>query len=117
MSLNGSSNAPGQPRLHSTRSFPRMDDGSDVSPLARVRAKTVQSMAVPEPVDADALPIPLIDDDGGQDDGPDLFEKSSSFDSGTADDGQQGEEASVLSRNVEDDPEELPIELISLTDR
>lgn len=116
MSLNGSGNAPGQPRLHSTRSFPRMD-GSDVSPLARVRAKTVQSVAVPEPVDGDALPIPLSADDEGPDAGPDVFEKSSSFDSGAADDGQQGEEASVLSRNVEDDPEELPIELISLTDR
>jgi hypothetical protein len=50
-----------------------------------------------------------------QDTGPDLFEKRGISELGLED--EQGEEVSVLSRNIQEQPEELPIELISLTDR
>ncbi|KAF9893867.1 hypothetical protein FE257_010037 [Aspergillus nanangensis] len=108
-----SDNDPGKPRLHSARSFPRMDS-SDPSLYARSRAKTVQSIAIPEAVDSDALPIPLSTADEVQDTEPDVFEKTITPD---IDDGQQVEETSVLSRNTQELAEELPIELISLTDR
>jgi hypothetical protein len=56
-------------------------------------------------------------EDDEQDNGPDLFEKRGSSEPEAGDDGQLGEEVSVLSRGLQDQPEELPIELISLTDR
>ncbi|KAL4931326.1 VPS9 domain-containing protein [Aspergillus undulatus] len=103
-----------KPRLHTTRSFPRMDSPG-TSPFIRSRAKTVQSVAIPESVDADALPLSLSGKDE-QDGSPDVFEKQGG--SGpSADDEPHGEEASVLSRNVTNQPDGLPIELISLTDR
>ncbi|EAU38246.1 conserved hypothetical protein [Aspergillus terreus NIH2624] len=89
-------------------------DSSDPSPFSRSRSKTVQSVAITESVDPDALPIPLSGADEGQDVGPDVFEKTSTPD---LDDSQQGEEVSVLSRHAQEQEEELPIELISLTDR
>lgn len=113
MSSSVPENGSGKPILHSARSFPRMDT-SEPSPLARSRAKTVQSVAVTETVGSDALPVPLATADEDQDVGPDVFEKTSSPD---GDDTQQSEDASVLSRNALDPLEELPIELISLTDR
>lgn len=70
-----------------------------------------------ESVDSDALPLPLSGDDEYQNAGADLFERRDSSESGAGDDGQQGDEGSVLSRNIQDQPEELPIELMSLTDR
>ncbi|XHG02418.1 hypothetical protein AWENTII_005770 [Aspergillus wentii] len=88
---------------------------SDMNPFARTRAKTVQSMATPEIVSPDAHPISLVDEE--ENTGPDVFEKRDSSDSGVGDDGQQGDEVSMLSRGVQDQPEELPIELASLTDR
>ncbi|KAL4807100.1 VPS9 domain protein [Aspergillus unguis] len=103
-----------KPRLHTTRSFPRMDS-SDTSPFIRSRAKTVQSVAIPESVDSDSMPLSLVDNEENLDDGPDLFEKPGI--SPSADDDTAGQEASVLSRNVSNQSEELPIELISLTDR
>ncbi|KAL2831622.1 hypothetical protein BJY01DRAFT_226475 [Aspergillus pseudoustus] len=117
MSSGTSGDVSDKPRLHATRSFPRMDRvGTTSSPFVRSRAKTVQSVAIPEAVDSDALPLSLSGNDDGQDSSPDLFEKPGA--SGPAgDDGPHGEETSVLSRNVQDQPEELPIELISLTDR
>ena len=48
--------------------------------------------------------------------GPDVFERHDSVGSGGAGDGQS-EEGFVLSRSLQDPSEELPIELISLTDR
>lgn len=113
MSPSAPDNGPGKPTLHSVRSFPRMDS-SDPSPFSRSRSKTVQSVAITESVDPDALPIPLSGADEGQDVGPDVFEKTSTPD---LDDSQQGEEVSVLSRHAQEQEEELPIELISLTDR
>ncbi|KAL4956349.1 hypothetical protein BDW69DRAFT_158697 [Aspergillus filifer] len=101
-----------KPRLHTTRSFPRMDSPG-TTPFIRSRAKTVQSVA--EAVDADALPLSLSGNEE-EEDSPDVFEKPGV--SGTsADDEPSGEEASVLSRNVTNQPDKLPIELISLTDR
>lgn len=103
-----------KPPLHTARSFPRMES-SDASPFARTRSRTVQSLT--ESVDSDALPLPLSGDDEDQNAGADLFERRDSSESGAGDDGQQGDEGSVLSRNIQDQPEELPIELMSLTDR
>ncbi|PWY73601.1 VPS9 domain protein [Aspergillus heteromorphus CBS 117.55] len=103
-----------KPRLHTARSFPRMDS-PDTSPFVRSRAKTVQSVAIPESVDPEALPLPLSTAEDERDGSPDLFEKAASSDFG--EDGNQGEETSVLSRGSQDRTEELPIELASLTDR
>ncbi|PYI08151.1 hypothetical protein BO78DRAFT_468601 [Aspergillus sclerotiicarbonarius CBS 121057] len=114
MSTNSPDNGAGKPRLHTARSFPRMDS-PDSSPFVRSRAKTVQSVAIPELVDAEALPLPLSTPDEDRVGSPDLFEKPGSSDLG--DDGQQGEETSVLSRGTQGHTEELPIELASMTDR
>ncbi|KAL2834422.1 hypothetical protein BDW59DRAFT_137846 [Aspergillus cavernicola] len=115
MSSDTSDNGFAKPHLHSTRSFPRMD-APGTGPFIRSRAKTVQSVAIPESVDTDALPLSPSANEEEQDGGPDLFEKS--ITSGSPEiDGSQGEEISVLSRNVQNQPEILPIELISLTDR
>jgi hypothetical protein len=92
-------------------------DSPELSSFARTGAKTVQSVAIPELVDSTALPLPLSIEDDEQDNGPDLFEKRGSSEPEAGDDGQLGEEVSVLSRGLQDQPEELPIELISLTDR
>lgn len=47
---------------------------------------------------------------------PDVFERQVSADSGVEGE-SQGDEGFVLSRSVQNPSEELPIELISLTDR
>ncbi|KAJ5273139.1 Vacuolar sorting protein 9 subgroup [Penicillium angulare] len=60
-------------------------------------------------------PMSLPVDSEGQQDGPDVFERRGSADSGGGD--TQADEGFVLSRSVQDPSEELPIELISLTDR
>ncbi|KAH8424571.1 VPS9 domain-containing protein [Aspergillus melleus] len=90
-------------------------DNADVSPLARSRAKTVQSVAITESVAADALPLSAHEED--ENSGPDVFEKAASPETAMGDDGQPEEEGSVLSRSVQGQPEELPVELASLTDR
>ncbi|RJE23886.1 VPS9 domain protein [Aspergillus sclerotialis] len=95
--------------LHQARSFPWMDS-STASPFARTRTKTVQ-----EAVDSDTHPLPLSADEEEQSTGHDLFEKRVSTDSGFGDEGHE-EEISVLS-SIHEQPEELPIELMSLTDR
>jgi hypothetical protein len=58
----------------------------------------------------------LTPDNEKQEAGPDVFERRGSADSGKQGDAQ-GDEGFVLSRSVQDPSEELPIELISLTDR
>lgn len=58
----------------------------------------------------------LTPDSEKQEAGPDVFEKRGSADSRNGED-TQGDEGFVLSRSVQDPSEELPIELISLTDR
>ncbi|KAL4762020.1 uncharacterized protein BDW70DRAFT_134883 [Aspergillus foveolatus] len=110
--MSGISDTGPKPRLHSTRSFPRMDNNADTSaPTIRSRAKTVQSVAIPE--SGDLLHLDLSESEHNQATGPDLFEKSASS---YAEHGPDGE-TSVLSQNVPNQQEELPIELISLTDR
>ncbi|KAF7587355.1 hypothetical protein BBP40_007367 [Aspergillus hancockii] len=113
MSSNAIEDGSGKPRLHTARSFPRMDS-PDASPFIRSRSKTFQTLATPEPVDSGAHPLPLPTADEDQDTGLDLFEKPSASELGLED--EQGEEF-VLSRNIQEQPEDLPIELISLTDR
>lgn len=61
------------------------------------------------------LPSPSGDNEG-QGVGPDVFERRGSADSGVVGEGN-GDEGFVLSRSLQDPSEELPIELISLTDR
>lgn len=114
MSANPADDGAAKPRLHTARSFPRMDT-PETSPFVRSRAKTVQSVAIPESVDAEALPLPLSTAEEDRNSSPDLFEKPGSADLG--DDAQQGEETSVLSRGSLGHTEELPIELASMTDR
>ncbi|PYH47514.1 VPS9 domain-containing protein [Aspergillus saccharolyticus JOP 1030-1] len=115
MSINTPDHGAGKPRLHTARSFPRMDS-SEPSPFIRSRAKTVQSVAIPELVDSESLPMPLSSTEEDHDSGPDLFEKTGSPDLAHDGDGQ-GEDTSVLSRGIQSYTEELPIELVSLTDR
>ncbi|KAJ6002384.1 hypothetical protein N7451_004931 [Penicillium sp. IBT 35674x] len=88
--------------LHSTRSFTRMES-SDARPLTRATA------------DQDTQPVSSSVDTEGQQNGSDVFERRGSADSAGAD--GQADEGFVLSRSVQDPSEELPIELISLTDR
>ncbi|PWY72036.1 VPS9 domain protein [Aspergillus eucalypticola CBS 122712] len=116
MSANSADDGAAKPRLHTARSFPRMDTPA-TSPFVRSRAKTVQSVAIPESVDAEALPLPLSTAEDDRNSSPDLFEKSGSADLGYGDDVQQSEETSVLSRGSLGHTEELPIELASMTDR
>lgn len=116
MSANSADDGAAKPRLHTARSFPRMDT-PETSPFVRSRAKTVQSVAIPESVDAEALPLPLSTAEEDRNSSPDLFEKSGSADLGYGDDAQQSEETSVLSRGSLGHTEELPIELASMTDR
>lgn len=111
-----SSSPPGQssekPPLHTTQSFPRMGS-PDRSPFSR--ARTTQSTSIS---DSDA-PLSISRDDEAQEDAtsPDLFERRRSMDSEAGGDEHHGDEGSVLSQNVQEHAEELPIELMSLTDR
>lgn len=116
MDPNPPENASERPNLHQAQTFPRMDD-STVSPFARSRARSVQSVPTPEAVDSDAHPLPMEGDEGGQDTGRDVFDKRGSSDSDSGDEEREGEEFSVLSRSIHEQPEELPVELMSLTDR
>ena len=61
-------------------------------------------------------PIPLLAGSEEQANSTDVFERRGSADTSGAGDGQ-ADEGFVLSRSVQDPSEELPIELISLTDR
>lgn len=92
-------------------------DGSAGSSFARARAKTAQSVPILEAADSDKLPLPLSVDEEEQSTDPDVFDKRGSLDSCFGDEGHEGEEVSVLSRSIHDQQEELPIELMSLTDR
>lgn len=72
--------------------------------------------ATSEPVNESTDPLSASALNEGKEDGPDVFEKRVAPDSGAGEEGQ-GDEGFVLSRSVQDPSEELPIELISLTDR
>ncbi|KAJ5655154.1 hypothetical protein N7507_007104 [Penicillium longicatenatum] len=88
--------------LQSTQPFTRMES-SDAHPSARVTT------------DRDTQPLSLSVDIEEQQNGSDVFERRGSAGSTGAD--GQADEGFVLSRSVQDPSEELPIELISLTDR
>lgn len=103
-----SSNGSGQPHLHPARSFTRMDSLDAHSPPAK--------QATAEPVGESTDPLSASGRDEEKEGGPDVFEKRGSADSGAGNEGQ-GDEGFVLSRSLQDPSEELPIELISLTDR
>jgi hypothetical protein len=88
--------------LQSTQPFTRMES-PDAHPSARVTT------------DRDTQPLSLSVDIEERQNGSDVFERRGSADSTGAD--GQADEGFVLSRSVQDPSEELPIELISLTDR
>lgn len=98
-----------QPHLRSVRSFTRMGS-SDAQPSMSDKPVTDQAQA------SDPAASLLTPDSEKQEAGPDVFERRSSADSENRADAQ-GDEGFVLSRSVQDPSEELPIELISLTDR
>lgn len=85
-------------------------DSSDVSPPASVKQTADDS------VNASSQPPSTSPDGAKQENGPDVFERRGSADSSGAGEGQ-ADEGFVLSRSVQDPSEELPIELVSLTDR
>ncbi|KAF7530234.1 hypothetical protein PCG10_003605 [Penicillium crustosum] len=89
------------PSEHLTRSFDRMGSSDVKSPTLEQDSKTATLSSV---------------NNEGQENGPDVFERRGSADSGTAADAQ-ADDGFVLSRSVQDPSEELPIELISLADR
>ncbi|KAK4867742.1 hypothetical protein LT330_006705 [Penicillium expansum] len=66
--------------------------------------------------DSKTVPLSSSVNKEGQQNGPDVFERRGSADSGTPADAQ-ADDGFVLSRSVQDPSEELPIELISLADR
>lgn len=98
-----------QPHLRSTRSFTRMGS-SDTQPSVSDKSTPNQAQASGQGVSI------LTPDNEKQEAGPDVFERRGSADSGIGGD-TNGDEGFVLSRSVQDPSEELPIELISLTDR
>ena len=113
MSSNPSEQSTEKPPLHTTRSFPRMGS-PDHSSSSSTKARTVQSTVIS---DSDA-PLSLPGDGEAQDDdSPDVFERRHSVDSEAGGDEHHGDDGSVLSRNVQEHTEELPVELMSLTDR
>jgi hypothetical protein len=99
----------GQHHLRSTRSFTTMGS-SDAQPSVSDKPTADQTHASNQ-----ALPL-LTPDSEKPEAGPDVFERRESADSGNGGD-TQDDEGFVLSRSVQDPSEELPIELISLTDR
>lgn len=85
-------------------------DSTDTNPSLSAKQNT------PELVNTSTQPLPAPTSDEEKENGPDVFERRVSADSGVGGEGQ-GDEGFVLSRSVQDPSEELPIELISLTDR
>lgn len=114
MDAGPSENTSERPPLYRDQTFPRMDD-TTVSPFARTKAQSAQSVPTPEAVDSGSLPLTVGEEDEVTE--RDLFERRGSSDSGSADEGLEGEELSALSRNIHEQPIELPIELMSSTDR
>ncbi|OXV06345.1 hypothetical protein Egran_05887 [Elaphomyces granulatus] len=102
--------------LHSTRSFTRMETSKE-SPFSGGRAKTIQPPSSSKITDPDTLPLSLSPERGDGDLGPDLFEKRDSTDSEGGDTSGQDAQPFICLRDVDDGSEELPIELVSLTDR
>ncbi|KAK2774305.1 hypothetical protein FQN52_004289 [Onygenales sp. PD_12] len=95
-----------------TQSFSRMEDASPGA--HRTRAKTVHGVMSPELVTSTSPLLPLEPEPIA--DGADVFEKRDSTDSGEGNPIEQAGPAIVQSQNITDQFE-LPIELVSLTDR
>ena len=93
------------------RSFTRMET-STTRPF--VRANTAPDIASLEAVASDALPLSPAGEDA---DGADVFEKGASSDSKPDDTTEDGELLLSRSQSIPDRFDELPIELMSLTDR
>ncbi|KAJ5232942.1 Vacuolar sorting protein 9 subgroup [Penicillium chermesinum] len=96
--------AAGQSSLHSS-SVARM--ASEPPAAAALEQPADQMHTTPQP----SISLPV---DEGQENGHDVFDRRSSADSGIGD--GQADDGFVLSRSLQDPSEELPIELISLTD-
>ena len=90
---------------------------SKESPLSRGRAKTIQPSSPSKITDLDTLPLSLSLERGDGDLGLDLFEKRDSTDSERGDTGGQDTQPFIYLQDLDDGSEELPIELVSLTDR
>lgn len=101
-----SDNGPGH-FLHPTHSLTRMESSESRPSLPSRQMSADQGDTTTPPT--------FTVDDGNQQTGPDVFERRGSADSGGGD--GQADEGFVLSRSLTDPSEELPIELISLTDR
>jgi hypothetical protein len=109
MSGPAADDSPDQPHLRSVRSVTRMassDAQSSVSDKPTADQAHASNQAV-------SLVTPNSEK---QEAGQDVFERRGSADSANGGE-TQGDEGFVLSRSVQDPSEELPIELISLTDR
>ena len=100
--------AAGQSSLQSTPSFARM--------ASEPPSSAVVEQATGDQKDAASQPLvsPPADREG-QENGPDVFDRQGSADSGAGE--EEADDGFVLSRSVQDPSEELPIEIISLTDR
>ncbi|KAJ5724639.1 Vacuolar sorting protein 9 subgroup [Penicillium malachiteum] len=92
----------------SSRSFTRMDS-LESRPALPARQRTADRG------DNSPQPLSFSVDNGERQNGPDVFERRGSADSGGGD--GHADDGFVLSRSVQDPSEELPIELLSLIDR
>ncbi|OQE32292.1 hypothetical protein PENSTE_c001G01735 [Penicillium steckii] len=101
-----SSDGPSQ-HSTSTRSFTRMDN---------TNTHASETELATESTDNKPQPLSSMIDSERQSKSPDVFERRGSAASSGEGDGQ-GDEGFVLSRSLQDPSEELPIELVSLTDR
>jgi hypothetical protein len=100
-----------KPKPIQTKSFSRLESSGPTSPFVRNRATTIQNVVVPKIV----TPLPMSPQDPSTQ-GKDIFEKRPSLDET---DGENSDLEHSLSRSqsLPERFDELPIELISLTDR
>ena len=98
------------PSIQSAQTNPE-HESTPSYPFARSRVKNAQTLTVSEDISSYEVPVPLAADDDA-DIGRDLFEKRDSTDSGPDINEEQGEDD-----GEPDEPVDLPIELVSLTDR
>lgn len=90
---------------------------SNTNPLARSRAQTVQAYTTSELTDVDPIPIPVTADEIDESHGPDLFEKQDSIETDPNGAVTPLEQPFALYQGFDTAPDELPVELASLTDR
>lgn len=97
----------------SSRSFTRMES-STTRPFLRSKSKTAPDAVSLEVVEPNALPL---SPSGESPEGADVFDRRASSDDGTDDGTDDGDQLLSRSQTVPDKFDELPIELMSLTDR